>query len=1068
MKKLLCIICFMVLGTMLQAQVLLTGRVVDSIGNAIQQVTITEKGTSNATKSDSNGEFEIRAKSGQGSLIFEHISYISQQLLFDTAKSGWEVMLLSAVAEIEEVEVINTGYQTLPKERATGSFEHIDNEAFNTRTGGNVLERLEGLVPGLQFDNRGANNDINIRGLSTLTSLLTGPLIVVDNFPYQGDINNINPNDVESVTILKDAAASSIWGARAGNGVIVITTKKATAKDRATIEYSTTLESTAKPNLLYYPTMTASDFMDVELFLFDNKHYDATYNGNARTKKNTIYSPLVDLLFKQREGQVEQGEVERFITENSGTDFRMEMMDLFYQSPFEQHHFLGFSNRTSIFSNRITVGYDQSRGNRLGVKGNRLNMRAVTNFKVDKNLSIEARLGYSRSESHAYPDMIGYNYSVGGGKASLYPYARFRDQYGNALPIVKNYNMEYLMGLQGEPLLDWLYYPADEIGTSLSSNTRHHFNTQVMLEYRPVDGLSLNMHYNMESQPEDQFLLYRENSFFVRDMVNRFTQIDGQTVKHVLPIGGVKNSTIQNLQGYNVRGQANYHKNLWNEHDLAVLVGGEISDRQINSKGFRLYGYNEDTMLSQRVDVSNSYPIYDGIAANSRIPDDSGSESSTTRRYVSAFFNMGYTYSRRYGLSFSARKDASNLFGVKTNDKWNPLWSVGASWMVHKEHFLRHQDWINNLKLRATYGHSGNSGGVAVIRPVISHTSASASAVTLLPRALVTTLSNPNLRWEDVRTINLGIDFSLWKNALSGSLEVYDKKSTDLLSNDRMDITTGYSTITRNVAEMDGKGMDIKVAGVYNVGAVEGRSMVNFSYNRTVVTKFFGTGFAGSTYAEFTGRTISPVLDKMVYPVFSFKNAGLDPENGDPRGFLNGEISKDYTKLINDSLQNLQYHGTAVPPYYGSFMQEVKWKNLTLSWLISYKFGHYFQRSSLSYNALFRSWSGHRDYERRWQKPGDELSTDVPSLEYPANASRDRFYAASSANIIDGALIRLQDMGLSYRIEHKSWAKGLYTKLFVKANNLGLLWRANSAGLDPDYYDLPPGRRYSLGLNINF
>lgn len=1067
MKIFLFIVCVLI-GISAHSQTILRGKVVDTLDNGLEGVSIHTDNNGSIAKTNERGEFEIRSNSTRGTLVFRHIGYQQMTRRFDGADNSIRVVMYSTKTQIDAVEVVSTGYQFIPKERSTGSFEHIDNKMFNTRTGSNVLERIEGLVPGLQFDNRKGSGsaEINIRGINTLSQLMTGPLIVVDNFPYQGDINNINPNDVESVTILKDAAASSIWGARAGNGVIVITTKKAVSADKAALEYSSTLNSTAKPNLMYYPHMSASDFMEVEQFLFNNKHYDAAYFGNDRIRNNTVFSPYVDMLYQEKVGTVDHSDVDRFVAQSRGTDYRREMMDIFYRAPIEQQHFLAFSNRSSKMSNRITIGYDRKLGDKVGMKNDRINIRTVTGLNIHPTLSAEARLTFNEGNSEAYADLMDYSYIIGGGKIALYPYARFRDGSGNALQIANGYNLEYIRGLRDRPLLDWGYYPANEIGTSLSSVARRHINAQFLMDYRPLEGLALNLYYNMENESSDSEMLYREESFYTRNLINRFTQVNGAQVKHIMPMGAIRNSTIAHMQSHSLRGQANYRRTLFDNHDVVGILGAEVFANNTEGKGFSIYGYDVDLMTSQVVDLVNSYPIYDGLAGNSRIPS-SGGQSLYLRRMVSFYGNIGYTYKERYGFSFSARKDASNLFGVRTNDKWNPLWSTGASWTLSKESFLRSQLWLTNLRIRATYGHSGNSGGVANTLPIIAYTTAAASAITQLPRALIRVLSNPTLRWEDVRTINMGIDFGLWNNVLNGSIEAYDKKSTDLLSNDRMDITTGYSTITRNVAELRGRGIDVKLTSSYTLGNVSGRSSANFSYSRTVVKKFYGTNFNGQNYVQRAGRSINPVLDKEIYPVFSYKFAGLDPLNGDPQGYLNGEVTKQYSSLIKDSIQNLAYHGTALPPYYGSFMQEISWKKIRFSFLLSYKFGHYFQKSTINYQDLFNSWIGHQDYSRRWQKSGDELHTDVPSIEYPIITNRDLFYSNSSPHILDGALLRLQDMGLDYTAKARLFRQQVQVNFYIKSNNLGILWRANRFGLDPDYYDLPSARRYSVGLNIN-
>ncbi|WP_286862859.1 MULTISPECIES: SusC/RagA family TonB-linked outer membrane protein [Sphingobacterium] len=1060
------LLSFLLFVVTIKAQVTLRGKVVDSLGNPIAQTTISSTTHNRTIKTASDGQFEWKSNVDSIKLTFRHLGYAERVVLLTNARGFTKVTLYPRENTLEEVQV-NTGYQQLPKERATGSFELIDNKSFNLRTGGNVLERLEGLSPSLQFDKRREGDILmNIRGINTLTPTLAGPLIILDNFPYQGDLANINPNDIESVTILKDAAAASIWGARAGNGVIVITSKRASRAQRIAVEYSSTLDISEKPNLSYFPQLSSADFIDVEQFLFEKGYYDNTYTGTARVKKNTIYSPVVELLFKQRENSLSPDFVDQEIKRLGKIDYRQEMLDLFYNKPKVQQYYLALSNTSDNFSNRLSVGFDRNIGDKRGTETNRFNIRTISKLDLTTKLSIEGILAYDLRTGQSYPDLMDYNYFIGGGKNRLYPYAQFQDGQGSALAIPNTYNLEYVKGLEGTPLQSWLYYPADEVGTSVTENARNHIQAQLSLHYRPVEGMALNMTYNMENENYDHELLYRQSSFFARNLINRFSQVTDDVVKYIVPLGGIKNATTESTKAYNLRAQASYQKQLNSVHDVNVLVGTEISSRRTDARSFRVYGYDEETMLEQVADYVNLYPIYDGLSSNARIPSMStfGRQYS---RYVSIYGNIGYQYRERYGISLSTRKDASNLFGVNTNDKWNPLWSGGISWHINREPFMANVSWLDLLKLRATYGHSGNSGGAANPLPLISYGNP-INSLTTVPKAIITTPSNPDLKWEDVRTINMGIDFGAKGGVLTGTVEYYTKKSTDLLSVDPLDITSGYNSAIRNVATLIGKGIDIRLSSNYRLGPWRMRSTLNFSKSRTEVDKFYGTVVMGSSYAENTGRAINPVLGKQIYPVFAYYFEGLDPANGDPRGRYRGEVSKDYNKMLLDSVQNLHYYGTALPPYYGSFIQEFSWKNFTLTMLFSYKLGHYFQKKTINYNSLFGSWNGHSDYQQRWQKQGDEEHTTIPSMVYPAVNNRDRFYGSAEPNIQKGDLIRLQDIGLNYQLSPKIGRHKVTVNIYLKANNLGLLWRANRFGLDPDYYELPPARRYALGMNIKF
>jgi len=505
-------ICFLMLVLMHQISyaqgVLIKGVVRDSIGNAIAKVTISEQAGSRATVSDDKGMFELQSTSSSGTLVFQHVGYYKAVKSFSAEGNMLEVIMHSSIVAVEEI-VVSTGYQNVPKERATGSFEVIDERMLQTRTGGNILERLDGLAPGLQFDKRTGNSRLNIRGINSLSVGMMDPLIILDNFPYQGDISNINPNDIASVTLLKDAAAASIWGSRAGNGVIVITSKKAVAGQKTSLDYSSTFNSSEKLDLFYNPAISSADFIHVEQFLFGKGHYDAAYYGADRTKKNTVFSPVVDMLFKVKEGKMSASELQEAIDRYSSIDFRGQMSDIFYRRPFTQQHHLALNTSSSGITNRFTLGYDRSLGNQVGAKDNRLNLRSVNRFEITKKLSVETRLSYTNQQSFSNSGIINYNYSVGGGKNKLYPYAEFMDGDNNALVIPRGYNMEYVHGLQGSQLLDWLYNPIEDMDKTISNGSRHHFQGQLAVDYKPFDGFSVNFLYNNEYEPYDRHTLYR-------------------------------------------------------------------------------------------------------------------------------------------------------------------------------------------------------------------------------------------------------------------------------------------------------------------------------------------------------------------------------------------------------------------------------------------------------------------------------------------------------------------------------------------------------------------------------
>ncbi|HAT93172.1 MAG TPA: hypothetical protein DCS36_12475 [Sphingobacterium sp.] len=273
------------------------GRVVDDKGNPLAGATIQVKGTSFIATSDGAGFFEIPDDFLESDL---QISYLGYGRIEVAAKNIDRIVLTTNDNRIEEVSVVASGYQSIPKERATGSFSKVDNATFNRQVSTDVISRLKGIAPSILFDERSGSPKLTIRGQATIFGN-DQPLIVVDNFPYEGDINNINPNDIEDIDILKDAAAASIWGVRAGNGVIVIKTKKGRADQPMSIGFTSNVTIGQKPDLYYLPKIASTDFIDIEKMLFDKGYYNTIISN---TSTNRPYSPVVQILNNQKNGLI--------------------------------------------------------------------------------------------------------------------------------------------------------------------------------------------------------------------------------------------------------------------------------------------------------------------------------------------------------------------------------------------------------------------------------------------------------------------------------------------------------------------------------------------------------------------------------------------------------------------------------------------------------------------------------------------------------------------------------------------------------------------------------------------
>ncbi|HEY0176707.1 MAG TPA: SusC/RagA family TonB-linked outer membrane protein, partial [Pedobacter sp.] len=436
------------------------------------------------------------------------------------------------------------------------------------------------------------------------------------------------------------------------------------------------------------------------------------------------------------------------------------------------------------------------------------------------------------------------------------------------------------------------------------------------------------------------------------------------------------------------------------------------------------------------------------------------------------YANGSYTYNGKYMVSLSGRRDASNLFGLNTNDQWNPLWSAGGSWELSREKFWRVAA-VSYLRLRATYGFSGNIDPSMSAVTTIAYIGTSLN--TPAQQAQFRNYFNPDLTWERSAMMNFGLDFRMAGSRLSGSIEYFNKKGTNLYGNALIDYTGGVGTsIVKNVASTKGTGVDIELNSLnVSSGKFSWTSNLNASFYKDQVLKYYLSSQQASSYVN-ESTSISGVEGKPVYSIFAYKWAGLDPANGNPRGYLNGQISTDYAKLTGSAatIKDLNYHGSALPTAYGSVGNTFTYKNFSITARLSYKLGYYFRRTTLKYNSLYSQGTGNADFAQRWQKPGDEVITDVPSMIYPGSSSRDLFYSLSDALVEKGDHIRLQYVNFAYEMNRQQYNFLPFKTLsiYVNAANLGLLWAANKYHLDPDYRAgnvLKPSKTFSLGLRAN-
>lgn len=1033
----------------------LAGKVVSSVdGKAIMGATIYAVESRSKTVTDSKGHFRLTEINVPDSL---KVSALGYQVLTIAVHflEVIEINLIPVTQVLEEV-VVNTGYQSLPKERVTGSFTHIDSKLLGRSSGSNILERLEGVTNGLFIEKRNiSERDVAgatpvVRGLSTISANYS-PLVIVDNFPYEGSINNLDPSTIESVTFLKDASAASIWGARAGNGVIVITSKNSENSNKGITIQSNFLLS-GQPDLNYNKAfIPAYEFIEMEYELFQMGFFV------ANNKK--AFSPIVEELWDNNSISLDA-----LLDRYGKYDIRQDASSYLYRPRTEQQYAIELRGKEETHGYYLSSSLNKNQMQNVGDDFQRINLRSQTFFFPFSKLKADLII------DHTYTKRNFNGFTLNSMRpAGLYPYARLQDDDGNSIPIPQTYRMSYIEEAMSNGLKDWFYRPLDEIILNQDKRSANETRIGLNLSYKFGDLFTVSAQGQYYNDYARQRKINERESYSVRNLINRFTQNNG---KSSVPEGAILDDNKSNKKALSARIQLN-HDRLYNDlHRVGVLIGTERREIQSEGSSVGLYGYDDDLLTYvSRVDYITRFPtLPDGTA---QIPVLSSKLIGLVDRYISHYGNVSYAYKDKYILTGSARIDGSNLFGVKTNRKKVPLWSTGLAWNIHEDFFANY-DNLNVLKLRYSIGVGGNVDKSTTAFPVGRF---GTDDLTSLRNITLRSPGNPQLRWEKVRTQNIGVDFSFAKGLVSGSAEYYSKKGTDLIGDMPLDPTTGYFRGTTghsykvNYADVKTNGFDLNIEIRKKVGQVYWNASLLYNHVKDIITKY-DYADAGVTSMYSTYLNAIPQKNRAVYGLYSNQWYGLHAETGDPLVLNNGELNFNYTDFIrNLTIEDLIYHGSQFPIHTGGWRNSFSFKQLVMSFNITWKAGYYFRRSSILYNNLFNNWEMHEDFLNRWREPGDERYTAVPSMPKGLVSNRDVVYQRSSALVEKGDHVRLQDIRLEYKANVLfGREKNTTLTFYLYMNNLGILWRANRHNIDPDrpYTNVLEPTYTNLGFRMNF
>lgn len=1012
--------------------------------------TVQPVGGGNGTATDVDGNFSLNVSNSVKYLRVSYVGYKTQQV---PANDGVRVALVSEDNALDEVMVV--AYGTTKKTSFTGSAEAMTSKKLELRPVSSATKALEGNVAGLQISSSsgqpGSTPDIHIRGFGSINAS-SQPLYVVDGIPYDGSIASINPSDIESMTVLKDASASALYGARGANGVIMIQTKKG-AEGKPSVNWRSTFGWSSRANKRYQ-NVDQKEFVQLTYeairngFVFDNGKDWAQAEAEARASlgaennlRSNFYNPFKnytwDTIIDPATGQVR-------------ADAQSAWNEDWYDSvarnnAFRTEHQLSVSGGNQSSKYMLSLGYLNEDGILKTTNFQRYNARVNLESQVTDwfKTNINATLAHSKSNFSDYD---------GTSTSNVWYTAQFINPL---LPVyLRDKDGNIINDETGSPEYDW-----NETGYRPGNLSDFNSLGSLLLDKaytgRDVAGLRTGMVFGSDLPTYGIFQGLKFAMNFGVDY-NNDERMMYMNSKH----GNQANSGGL-LYKYNFRTQSYTFNQLltwtrsFGENNFDVLFGHEWYAYQ--------YNYLE---ASKKNLVDGIFELRPGTTINSA---DSYEDNYRINSWLGRF---NYNWANRYYFSASLRRDASSRF---FKDNWTgTFWSMGANWRISSENFMKDVKWVNNLNLKASYGEQGNDN---IMSGANQNYYAWQSLYDLyfananLKGAIISSLENKEISWEKSGNMNIGLDGQFFNNRLKLNIDWYYKKTTDMLLNYPMALSTGFSGYNANVGDMRNQGIEIEL-GITPVRTEDFEWNINLMGN-TISNKVL-------KLTKESPEIITGVYSiKEGYPIYTFlmaKSAGVDPATGaqlywtydhlDDNDNPVGEyITSDY-EVANS---HKYYLGSRMPDLYGSVGTDLTYKGISLSILTTYSIGGkvYDGLYNSSMNLWYLSSTWNKAALRRWQKPGDV--TDVPRIEIAAaQANNDRY-------LIDASYFAIKNITLSYTLPatilQKAHLRG--ARIFGSVDNLAL-W-THLDGMDPQYnfsgstdYSYTPNKTIQVGFELNF
>lgn len=1053
LKKLCIALPALMMSLMAMAQGRITGKVTSSEDNKpVASATVSVKGTNQNVSTNSDGMYELQNVPPNATLIFSSVGFTGQEVPVGN-RSRIDITLVTEAETLDEVMVVAFG--TARKSTYTGAAAVIDKEQFELRPITEVSQALTGSTPGLQVGTSngqpGSEPTLRIRGIGSFNAG-NAPLIVLDGMPYDNALSSINPTDIESVTVLKDASSAALYGARGANGVILINTKKGAAgKPKVDMKYNIGFTSRQSTD---YELLNDKDYMEL---YWETHRNTFMLNGKTEAEANELAGPallaglgynpyLMDAaqLFGQN-GTLNPQAINHWADDTDWYN-RITQVGKRHDASLS---ISGGGQNTDYYT---SVGYLTEQGYIIGSEFSRISAKANVNSKITNWLKTGTNLNLSHSQSE------GEQNETSGSNSNPFRATRYM---GNVFPIhIHNPSTgAYILDENGDRIPDFGNGWTSEDGSIVIGGRDAFPATNHPFEIHNIDKGFRRQTINLKGYVEANIIDNLKLTINGGLGSNMYRSWSGGLVYEQKGNAGSSARSLSNTTTWTFQQLLNYDKEI-GKHSFDVLAGHESYQ----------YEYHNMSTSMKTQSILNDNFEYANFTEINALPN-SYTHNYRVEGYLS---RINYDYDRKYFISASYRKDGSSRF--YRDVRWGDFWSVGAGWALDREHFMDDIKWVNMLKLRTSYGVVGNDDLSSYYPWRATYTTADNGE----PGYVQASLGNRALTWETSANFDIATEFSLFNHKLTGSVEYFHRMSSDLLFSVPKPISSGVENVDVNAGSMYNKGIEVALdAEVFKHRDFRFRVNANTTYLKNQITELPLDPYPTSVYKIEEGHSRYDFWLRQWYGVnpdngYNLFKADLDQFEFDPGELkeINGVM---YTENVEKALY--EYSGTAMPSFTGGFGIMAAWKNLSLRMNFFYQLGGQFYDGAYN-NYMTGSllyFAQHKDLMNRWRKPGDV--TDVARVT--SGTDRVNIGAASSTRwLASSDMLELTNVNLSYRVPAKLLQSKNITgaTVYFAADNAMLVTarkgmyprRSFNSGYIGNSDVYPPSMVMSLGLSLNF